>query len=150
MKYKLINNKQGVQFKLAFFAVVALSMVVISTGVIIEDWNTKYNSGLTYDLSDYSKLDEMSASAKGQKGNISVKSSAQDESNFEGTSIRAAFGIINTVYAPFKVVFGNGGMLDSVTERFGAPDYIRQGIVTMIFIAFTWAIVTILFGRLRT
>lgn len=147
---KLIKDKQGVEFKLAFFAVVALSMVVIATGVIVEDWNTKYSSGLTYDLTDYDALDKMSSTAKGQKGSVSVKSSAQDTADFEGTSIRAAFGIINTIYAPFKVVFGNGGMLDAVTERFGMPDYIRQGVVTMMFFALTFAVVTILFGRRKT
>jgi len=145
---KLIKDKRGLELKLALYAVAVVSMMVIATGVMIDDWNTKYTSGLTYDLeTDYDKLSEFSIVARAQKGNISVKSSAQSASDFEGTSIRAAFGILNTIYTPFKVVFGNGGMIDSVTERFGMPDYIRQGIVTMMFFAFTFALITIFFGR---
>ena len=143
----LFKDKRGVELKLALYALVAISMVILATGVIVNDWNTKYSSGLTYDLGDYEKLDEMSTTASSQKGNISVKSSAQDESNFEGTSIRGVFSILNTIYTPFKVVFGNGGMLDTVTERFGIPDYFRQGVVTIMFFGITFALITIFFGR---
>jgi len=148
---ELKNDKRGLEFKLAFFALVSTSMVIMAIGVILDDWNDKYDSGLTYDLdTDYNKLDDVSTTAESQRGNISVKSSAQDVADFEGTSIRAAFGILNTIYAPFDAVFGNGGMLDSATERFGIPNYIRQGLVTMIFFAFTFALIAIFFSRRKT
>lgn len=145
----MIKDKRGLQFKNAFFAVVAMSMIIIAIGVIIGDWNEIYDSGLTYDLeSDYSKISGMSGEAEAQRGNISVSSASSPEAgDFEGTSIRAVFGILNTIYTPFKVVFGNDGMLDAVTERFGMPDYIRQGLVTIMVFAVTFALIMIFFGR---
>lgn len=146
---KLIKNKKGLQLKSAFYSVVAISMLIIAIGVIINDWNSIYDSGLTYDLgSDYDKLDSISGDASSHKGNLSVKSSSTTESeDFEGTSIRAAFGVLNTIYTPFQVIFGNNGMLDAITERFGLPDYIRQGFVTIMVVAITFALITIFFGR---
>lgn len=144
-----INNKKGLQFKSAFFAIIALSMIVIATGIIIDDWNTEYDSGLTYDLAEYSELDSLSSEANRQQGNISVKSSVEGE-DFEGTTLRAVFGILNNIYKPFKIIFGEGGMLDSVTDRFGIPNYVRQGLVTMMILAITFAIIAILFRLPRT
>jgi len=149
MKLKIIKDKKGLEIKNAFFAVIAISMVIIAVGIIITDWNNEYSSGLTYDLGDdFNKLDSMSGEAESQRGNISVSSSSSTEgTDFEGTSIRATFGILNTIYTPFKVVFGNNGMLDAITERFGLPDYIRQGFVTIMVMALTFALITIFFGR---
>lgn len=137
-------NKKGFQFNTAFFSIIAISLVVISVGIIINNWNTEYGSGLTSDLSEYDKLEDVSTEAQSQKGKIAVKSSTQDE-NFEGTSIRGVFGLLNNIYAPFRIVFGEGGMLDSLTDRFGIPDYIRQALVTMMVMAITFRLVTIFF-----
>ena len=103
----MIQDKRGLQFKNVFFAVIAMSMVIIAIGIIISDWNVEYGSGLTYDLEeDFNRLDSISGEAESQRGNISVSSSASTEGiDFEGTSIRATFGILNTIYTPFQVVF---------------------------------------------
>jgi len=149
MNKQMIKDKRGLELKKAFFSLVAISMVIIAIGVIIGDWNSHYDSGLTYDLeSDYNKMSGISGEAEAQRGNISASSASSPESgDFEGTSIRAVFGILNTIYTPFKVVFGNNGMLDAVTERFGLPDYIRQGFVSIMVFAVTFALITIFFGR---
>jgi len=142
---KLTKDKRGLEFKLAFFAIVAVSMVIIATGAWIGEWNEDYSAGLTYDLGeDFDRLDTLSGEASKQQGNITVRTSSQGE-DFEGTSIRAGFGILQNMYAPFRVVFGEGGMLDALTDRFGLPDYVRQGIVTMMIMAITFAIVAIIF-----
>ena len=141
-------NKKGLQFKSAFFSIIAIGLVIIATGVIVNDWNTTYNSGLTYDLGDYNKLDDMSTESQSQKEGVTVKSSNTGE-QFEDTSIRGVFGILNNIYQPFRVVFGDGGMLDSVTERLGLPNYIRQGLVTMMIMAITFALVMIFFRLSR-
>ena len=149
MKNKIfipLKDKRGLEFKLAFFAIIAISVVTIAVGIWVNDWNDTYNSGLTYDLQDYDELDSMSGQAKAQQGNISVKTSFSED-NFEGTSLRGAFGVINNMFAPFRVVFGEGGMIDSVTTRWGMPDYIRQGIITMMIIAITFALVALLFRK---
>lgn len=143
-------NKKGLVFKDAFFAVIFISLSVIAVGIWINDWNANYSSGLTYDLEDFNELESMSGQAQSQKGNISVKSSfdaGQGATNFEGTSLRGVFGILNNLYTPFRVVFGDGGMIDSVTERWGLPDYIRQGIVTMMIMSITFALVAIFFRK---
>lgn len=147
----LLKDKRGLELKLGLYALVVVSMAVIATGVWIDDWNDKYNSGLTYDLdSDYNKLDTLSDEVESQRESISVKSSAQSESDFEGTTLRAAFGILNNIFTPFDALFGNGGMLDSVTERFGLPDYVRQGFITIILFSLVFALIAIFFGRRNT
>ena len=142
-------NKKGLVFKDAFFAIIIASLAIIAVGVWVNDWNTQYSSGLTYDLAEYSELDSMSAQASSQKGNVSVKSSfaAGSGADFEGTSLRGVFGVLNNIFTPFRVVFGEGGMIDSVTERWGLPDYIRQGFIAMIMIAITFALVAIFFRK---
>jgi len=141
-----MKNKKGLVFKDAFFAIIVVSLAIIAVGVWVSDWNTQYSSGLTYDLGEYSELDSMSAQASSQKGNVSVKSSFAT-ADFEGTSIRGVFGVLNNIFTPFRVVFGDGGMIDSITERWGLPDYIRQGVVTMIIISITFALVAIFFRK---
>ena len=141
-------NKKGLSLKAGLFAIIAFSMAIIATGVWIDSWATSYDSGLTSDFDDYDKLDTLSSDAEKYRGNLSVSSSSEGQ-DFEGTTIRAAFGILNTIFRPFQVVFGNNGMLDSLTERFGLPDYIRQGIVTMMVLAIVFALITIFFGRFK-
>lgn len=145
---RLMKNKKGLEFKAAFFSIIALSMVVIAIGVLINDWNDTYDAGLNPDLDAYDKLDDVSSTSQTQKEGVTVKSSNTGE-QFEDTSIRGVFGILNNIYAPFRIVFGDGGMIDSVTERFGLPDYIRKGIVTMIIMAITFALVAIFFRLSR-
>ncbi len=143
-------NKKGLVFKNAFFAIIIVSASIIATGVWIGDWNTNYNSGLTYDLQDYNKLDSMSQTAQAQKGNMSVKSSfdaGQGATNFEGTSLRGVFGILNNIFNPFRVVFGDGGMIDSVTERWGLPDYIGEIILTLMIFSIIYALIAIFFRK---
>ena len=147
MLKNIFKDKQALIFRDAFFAVIVLSLAIISIGIWVSDWNTQYSSGLTYDLGEYDELSSMSGQASSQKGNVSIKSSFAADTDFEGTSIRGVFGVLNNIYAPFRIVFGDGGMIDSVTERWGLPDYIRQGLVTMMIIAITFALVALFFRK---
>jgi len=143
-----MKNKKGLVFKNAFVAIIIVSLVVIAVGIWVNDWNTQYSSGLTYDLQDFDELDSMSSQATSQKGNLSVKSSfdaGTGATNFEGTSLRGVFSVLNNIFTPFKVVFGSGGMLDAISERWGLPDYIRQGIIAIILFTIIYALVAILF-----
>lgn len=141
-----IRDKRGLEFKSSIFAIVIISMCTIAIGVWIDDWNTNYDSGLTYDLNDYDKLDEMSDYASSSKGNISVRSSF-DEGSFEGTSLRGAFSIINNIFTPFEVVLGSGGLVDSIQDRWGIPNYIIIGVVTMMVISILFALIALLFRK---
>ena len=142
-------NKKGLVFKNALFALVAMSMLILAAGYWIDDWNSKYNSGLTYDLGEYNKLDTLSDYASSSQGNISVKSSfdTTGSGDFEGTSLRGAFGIINRIFLPFNVVFGDGGLIDSIEDRFGIPDYITIGIASMMIMAIVFAIIALFFRK---
>lgn len=139
-------DKKGLSLKAGLFAIIAVSMAIIATGVWVDEWADEYDSNLASDLEDYDQLSEISSDAESYRETITVSSSSEGQ-DFEGTSIRAAFGILNTIFRPFQVVFGNNGMLDSVTERFGLPDYVRQGFVTIMVLAIIFAIITIFFGR---
>lgn len=143
MGIQKLNNK-GMQIKLAFFAVIAVSVALIASGVWVSQWNSKYESGIMYDLKGLNKLDEVSGTAGSQQGRLSPNS-PDPGSDFETNTYRGAFGIISNIYEPFRIVFGEGGMIDSITDRWGIPNYIRQALVTLIIIAFTFALVAIIF-----
>jgi len=141
---KKINKKGQLRISALIYGVILSSMVVIAIGYWINDWNIAYNSGLTYDLGSYNKLSEMSGESSSAQGNISVRSSTQGES-FEGTSIRGVFGFLNRIFTPLRVVFGEGGMLDSVEKRFTLDTYVMWGMVTIIIFAILFALIAIFF-----
>ena len=141
-------NKKGLSFKLGIYAIFVVSAAVIAIGVMVGSWNVTYSSGLDYDLGDLNEMDEMSSQVQAQQGNVTIESSFdQGLTNFEGTSLRGVFGIINKIYAPFRVVFGDGGMVDVVIDRFGVPDYIRQLIIVLMIVAITFALVALFFRK---
>jgi len=137
------------EFKSAFFAIIITSMIVIAVGVIIGGWAIEYDSGLSSDLGDYNKLTNASNDAQSQQGRISPQS-GEASSDFETETFRGGYGIITNIFQPFRVVFGDNGMIDSVTERLGLPDYVRQGIVAMMVFAITFSIVAIVFRLSRS
>ena len=149
MGFPRIKNKKGLEFKSAFFAIIAMGIVITAVGVIMSQWNSDYNAGLNYDLSNYNQINSISDEAQSQQSGVSVKSTNTGE-DFEGTSIRGVWGILNNIYAPFRIVFGDNGMIDSVTERFGIPDYLRQALVTFMIIAITFTLIAIFFRLPRT
>jgi len=144
-------NKKGLVFKQAFLALIALSIMVIATGNWVNEWNNDYNANMDYNLNEYNKLNDLSSEAQSQREAIGIKSASSDSSiNFEGTSIRGVFGMLNNIYAPFRMVFGDNGMIDSITERFGMPDFIRQGLVAMMVMVITFTLASIFFRLPRS
>jgi len=141
-------NKKGLQFKALFISIIAMSMCVIAIEAHTNSWNTTYGSDLDYDLQDFNKLDDVSNTADIQQKGVTVKSS-NTEVRFEDTSIRGVYGILSNIYEPFRIVFGDDGMIDSLGKRLGLPDYIGQGGVTMMIIAITFALVAIFFRLSR-
>lgn len=145
----ILKNKKGFNFSSAFYALLSVSVIVIALGIWVSKWSGDYNSGLNYDLTEYNVLDDLSVESQSQREGLTIKSSSQDDS-FEGTSIRGVFGILNNIYEPFRILFGEGGMLDSLTDRFGVPNYIRQLFVTVIIMAITFSLVIIFFRLPRS
>jgi len=142
-------NKKGLQFKNALFALIVVSMAIIAVGHWVNAWNTKYDSGITYDLGEYDKLDTLSSYATSTQGNLSARSSFDTTSggDFEGTSLRGAFSVVNNIFTPFNVVFGNGGLIDSIEDRWNIPHYITIGIISMMVLAIIFAIIALFFRK---
>lgn len=136
------------EFKSAFFAIIVVGMVILAAGAIIVEWGDDYGSGITYDLYDYDATTNVSDSAGVQQGSINPQS-GEASSDFETETFRGGYGILTNIYGSFRIVFGEGGMVDSITDRFGIPDYFRQGLVTMMIIAITFSIIAVVFRLAR-
>ncbi len=137
------------EFKKLMFAIIAVSMMVIAVGVIVDSWGDYYGSGVTSDLEELNVLDEISSTAESQKGTISPQS-GEASSDFETGMFRGGYGIITSIFSPLRVVFGEDGMIDQVVERFGLPDYVYNGWVAFFIFAIIFTIIAIIFRLGRT
>ena len=133
------------EFKLTMFAVIVFSMIIVAAGIIISEQGSRYGSAVTSDLGeDFNKINEISSTAESQKGNINPQS-GEASSDYEAETFRGGYGIITSIFAPLRVVFGSGGMIQAVGERFGIPTYVILTLTTMMIIAITFGIVAIVF-----
>lgn len=146
---KLVNDKRGLEFKSAFFAVVAVGIFAVAMGVHLSAWNVQYNSGLDPDLEDFNQIEVISEQTQIQQDKLSTNDPDPGQ-DAEANTFRGVYGVLANIFEPFRVVFGEGGMLDSITDRFGIPDYVRQGIVIMMIAAITFALAAIIFRLGRT
>lgn len=146
---KIKKDKRGLEFKKGLYALIVISIVIYGIGMWIGNWSDKYNSGITYDLGNYNQLDTLGDYAISTQGNLSAKSSFDTTSggDFEGTSLRGAFSVINNIFTPFNVLFGEGGMIDSIEDRFHIPNYIIIGLVSMMVLAIIFAIIALFFRK---
>lgn len=145
----LKKDKRGLEFKKGLFALIVVSMSIYGIGIWVGEWSNKYDSGITYDLYEYNELDTLSSYATSTKGDLATKSSFDTTSggDFEGTSLRGAFSVINNIFTPFNVVFGEGGMIDSIEDRWNIPDYIVIGIISMMILSIIFAIIALFFRK---
>ena len=142
-------NKKGLQFRNAFFAVLILGIVVTAVGIIISNWNSHYNSGITYNLGQFDQSDSVSSTVEGYESTISPKT--PDVGNdYQSNTLQATYGVITNLISPFAIVFGQNGMLDSAAQIVGIPDYIIKPIITMMILAIVFAIIAIVFRTFRT
>lgn len=140
-------NKKGLTFKNALFAMVVAGMMITAIGVSIGEWGIKYNSGITYDLQEYSAQDNLASTADSQKNQITPQDPDPGSgADFESKLFRGGYGILGSIFTPFNPFFN---MLSSLEVRFGIPKYILQGITALIFFAFITAIIAVLFRLLR-
>jgi len=138
------------EFKLTIFAIIIFSLVIISAGVIINEQATKYSSSASSDLADdFNKLDDISGSAETWQGNINPQS-GEASSDYESETFRGGYGIITSIFAPLRVVFGSDGIIQSAGERFGIPTYVIKTLIVMFSIAITFGIVAIVFRLSRS
>ena len=147
MGIQIMMDKRGVQLKSSFFAVIVVSMVIIAVGIIIGEWDTKYQSGLNYDLSEYEDLSTFSGEAQTQKGQITPQDADPGTGDFEGQTFRGAYGILGRIFLPFNSIFN---MLESIETRFGLPSYVMEGVLTLMFFSLIFGLVAIIFRLGRT
>jgi len=140
----LDRSKRSVEFRSAFFAIVAVSLVAISVGNILTNMSSDYNVDIPYDLQPFDSLEEMQSTSQTQVESITVKSSVSGE-NFEGTILKGVASTLNTIFLPFNIVFGNNGMLDIISDRFGIPSYIPTAIGILMFFGITFTLIAIFF-----
>lgn len=135
-------NKRGLQLSKAFYSVIVVSMVILAVGVMVGGWADKYNSGLSYDLSEYQALDDFSDTVVSQKESITPSDDSPGTGDFEGKILSGGYGILGSIFSPFNAVWN---MLESVETRFGLPSYAAEGFLAIAFSAFIFAIIGVLF-----
>ena len=136
-------NKKGLELKQGLFSIIAVSLFVTAIGTISLEWDAQYGSGST-DLSVFNKLNETSNFAGSTRGRISPNTGDPGE-DAETSTYRGVYGILTNIFTSFDTVMGNDGMINEVTNRYGIPDYIRQGIIAMILLGITFALISIIF-----
>jgi len=137
------------EFRSTMFAIIVFGVVITAVGISVNEWSTAYGSGVVYDLGEYDKSSDIASFASEQKGSISPND-PDPGNDAEANTFRGAFGILASIYEPFRLVFGDNGMIDSITERFGAPDFVRQALVSLFIVSITFALIAVVFRLNRT
>lgn len=137
-------NKKGLEFRAALFSIVAISIVVVAYATIIDQQAIKYGSSAVSEVGGFNKLDEVSSTAEGYEGSLTPEDPEPGEDAETGT-FRGVYGIITGLFSAFDVVTGEDGMIDSVVTQIGLLTYVRQGIVTFMFISIAFALVAVIF-----
>ena len=142
-------NKKGVEIGNAIYAIVGFSMFIVAIGIIISEYEDQYNTGITNDLGEYNKLDELSSLAENQRNSISPNTPDPSE-NAEANTFRGGYGIITGTLSSLNLIFGSTGMVQSITTRFGIPAYVTQGFIIFMIIGLVFSVIAIVFRLSRS
>lgn len=134
------------EFKKMIFAIIIFSMIVTASGVIVTQWALYYHSGIASDLGLYNKQQQMADLAQSQKGKINPQS-GEASTDYEQVTYKGGWGIISSIHTSFDPVIGDNGLINQLSQRFGIPNYIQMGIVSMIVIAIIFAIIALIFRK---
>lgn len=137
-------NKKGLEFKLVFFTIAIIGILITAVGIIVNDMSIEYGSGITSDLGSYNKIGEASGYIEKYQGKINSEGEASTD--YETITYRGVFGIIANIFAPFTMITI---MINNVFERYGIPDYIKQGLILMIIASVVFTLVAIIFRTTR-
>lgn len=128
-------------FKNTFFAIVLVGILVSAVGIIVNDWGVEYGSDITSDFGSYNKIGDVENYITNYSGRISPQS-GEASSTAEDITYKGVFGILAGIFQPFRLVYS---MIDTLFERFGIPDYIKIGIISMIIASIIFTIIAIIF-----
>ena len=140
----IIKNKRGLVFRNGFYAIIIVSMLIYAAGAIITEWSDDYDSGIVYDLNSLDESGEMTNIVQGHESGITPQS-GESGTDAESSTFKAVFGIITNIFKPFRLVFGDDGMLDSIGERFHIENYYISILATLMGAAIIFAIIAIIF-----
>ena len=140
-----MKNKKAMEFKLVFFAVIIVGILTTAVGIIVNDMSLEYGSNITSDLGSFEKIGESSNYIKNYQGKINPQS-GEASSDAETTTYRGVFGIIANIFSPFTMI---SSMIGNIWERFGLPDYIKEGLVAMLIASVVFTLVAIIFRTTR-
>jgi len=132
------------EFKSAFFAIVVVGILITAVTVVINGWGVGYGSDVTSDLMEYDKSSDLEQYTGDYQGRI-TPTSPETSSDVETQTYRGVYGIISNPFSPLRLVFGSGGMIDSISQRFHIPSYIWRSIVSLMIISIIFTIVAIIF-----
>jgi hypothetical protein len=147
---KLIKDKRGIVIKNAFYAVLIFSALIIASGVIIVDWYNQYGVNTPGSLEEYNTLQTVYGDIQSQEEKITPNDPSSGDLSFESNTYRGVYGILTSVLTSFKLVTAEGGMIDSISNRFGIPSYVSQLIIAMILISLITGIAAVIFRLARS
>jgi hypothetical protein len=137
-------NKKGATLKMSFFAVIAVSMMVISIGILMSEYSQR--SGVSSDSSfqDLNKLDQISSNVESQVGSI-TPNDPDPGTDAEANTFKAVFGVLTNIFQPFEIVFGEDGMLDYLRVKYDIPSWVIKGVVSMMVVSLVMTLIAIIF-----
>lgn len=141
-------NKKGLEFKSTLFSIVAISLMVIAFGVIINQQESFYDSNATSELEAYNKLDEISDTS-GSYRNRLTESDSDPGQDAEANTFRGVYGILAGIFGSFDIILGSDGILDNLVTQFGLPSYVRQGLISFLLISIAFSLIAIIFRLSR-
>ena len=95
-------NKKGIRFKFGMFAIIAISVMVLAFGTIIDEQADKYGTAAVSEITDFDKLDEVSSTARGYEGSLTPEDPEPGEDAETGT-FRGVYGIIALAPDPHSI-----------------------------------------------
>lgn len=141
---RLKMNKKGLEFKAGMYAIVAISLMVLAYAIIIDEQADMYGTNATSELGAFNKLNSVSSTARGYESSLTPEDPEPGQDPEAGT-FRGVYGIITGLFGAFDIVVGDGGMVDSVVTQLGLPLWVKQGVITLMFIAIAFSIVAVIF-----
>lgn len=130
------------EFNKVFISLTIVSMVIIGIGLTLGEWNTIYNSGITYDLTEYNKLDNLTVEASTQKDKVVPQDDSIGTGDYEGKILSGAYGLLGRIFSPFTLAFN---MLESLENRFSLPSFIAEGLISILIFSMIYALIAIIF-----
>ena len=142
--FRKFDKARSLEFSSVLFSVMVIGVVVFAIGTWISSFNTMYNKNIAYDLNKLNKLEDMNSYSQQYVQGLTVKDSVSGE-DFRGVVMKGAFGILNTIFLPFDLIIGRKGLVATISDKFGIPEYIEYAFFTMLLMAIIFSLIRIFF-----